>query len=1026
LEDANFSVSSDKIPTEYNTSYSKSSRTRAKELLHTTASVPQPQTGFTFVVEPNTPLPEYLPRVNEDTTTHETTMKPNSKSSASTLSISDRESEPPGVPFLDVADVNLLTRSANLPPPARPPSPKLLINERQKINTIPKADPVSNSSAEAEQLPLPQQEKTKPFLKSDSLPPNFDFVPNLKLDKREKPKLKSRPKTFLKSESLPPGFGSELDAMKEAMEFAQARLKTAKELHEKRREGKITELPLKKKHVKEENLEGFEGEKPRVLRSISLASNFSKSREFMKMQGGVMATQGTHELEKSGKWRSDEDFHELTSIEPAKERECKVEITVTEPMVETNRESVQNNGLTPTEVELNGNLNADLNATENLERAREIKYGEDLKREEKTTVGALEILTGSQEPVIEKEPVIIQNNLELEKKTGDKDTEILKEDANGMPNVEKMVNTGEETEDGKGWTMEVGTETDDGDGIRLDEEMQRQKKKVALEEVKQRETEMKEEKERIHRWEEERGRALQLEEEKERKFQMGKEKEERERREQERIMAEEEERLERETMKKLEEQSERERLDKEKEEKQRMMAEERERERILEEERQEEKMIEEMVRKLEEEKERERKLVEVEKERGRVRKLDEQREQERERVRKLEEEKQRGREMVLKLEKEKERERKLEEEIEKERERIRKLEEEREQEREKVRKLEEERELERARVRRLEEEREQERERVRKLEEEREKERIEKERERKEREKMEEELEQRERERLTKEWEQKEMEKKLEEEKEKQRMEKEKEIEEREKQKMMEKEREEKEMAIRLEAEKRRLERERAEEREKMKKLQGEKTQERKIEARKSDEEREREKRMKEKERKTEGRKSDEEREKAWERKSDEEREREKVRRSRKEREIGEREREREEEEERKREREKDRLAMEQATRERAECIAMEHITAARQRAVENREEMNTRCGGEGFEKKRPKGEDEKKERDGERNARDARLRAERAAVERATAEARERAIEKAKAEAEKERDRLERFKSFSRISSQVSTIDYY
>jgi hypothetical protein len=1023
LEDENFSVASDKIPTEYNTSYSKSSRTRAKELLHTTASAPQPQTGFTFVVEPNTLLHEHLPLINEDATTHGNSVKPKSESSASTSSIPDKEPELPGVPFLDVANVNLLTRSANLPPPARPPAPKFLINERQKINTIPKADPVSNSNAEAEQPLVPQQEKPKAFLKSDSLPSNFDFVPNLKLDKREKPKLKSRPNTFSKSESLPPGFGSELDAMKEAMEFAQARLKTAKELHEKRREGKITELPLKKKNVKEENLEGFEGEKPRVLRSISLASNISKSQEFMKIQGAVMATQGTRELEKSGKWRSDEEFHELTSIEPTKERESKVEITVTETMVETNRESVQNNGLTPTAVELNGNLYADLNATENLERAREIKFGEDLKREEKITVGALEILAGSQEPKIEKEPVIIQSYFELEKETGEKDAEILKEDANGMPD------TGEaeaETEGGKGCTMEVGKETEDGDGIRLDEEMQRQQKKVELEEVSQRDTEIKEEKERTHRLKKERERALQLEEEKGRQFQMESEREDRERREQERIMEEEEERLEREGIKKLEEQSERERLEKEKEEKQRKLAEERERERLLEEERQE-KLREEMVRELEGEKERERKLVEeIEKEREWVRKLEEEREREREREIKLEEEKQRGREMVLKLEKEKDRERKLEEEIEKERERIRKLEEEREQEREKVRKLEEERVLEREIVRKLEEEREQERERIRKLEEEREKERMEKERERKERERIEKEMEQRERERLAKEREQKEVEKKLDEEKEKQRMEKEKEKEEREKQRRMEKEREEKEMAMRLEAEKRRSERERAEEREKMMKLQGEKTQERTTEARKLDEGREHEKRMKEKERKTEGRKSDEEREKAWERKSDEERERERVRKARKEREIVEREREREEEE-RKREREKDRLAMERAaTQERAERVAMECISAARLRAVENREEMNTRGGGEGFEKKRPKGEEEKKERDGEKNAREARLRAERAAVERATAEARERAIEKAKADAEKERDRLERFKSFSRISSQVSTNDFY
>ncbi|KAF3340584.1 hypothetical protein FCM35_KLT09428 [Carex littledalei] len=344
LEDENFSVASDETPKEYNTSYNKSSRTRAHELLHTTASVPQPQTGFTFVIEQNNPLPEHLV-VSEDTVTGESSVKPNPKSSLNSQSISSKEQVSHGVPFLDVADVNLLTRSANLPPPA----PKTSINERQRINTLQKSVSVLNFSTEAEQPPLTQQEKPKTILKSDSLPQNFDFVPNLKLDRREKPKLKSRPKTFSKSESLPPGFRSELDAMKEAMEFAQARLKTAKELHEKKREGKITELPLKKNHVKEENLENSEGEKPRVLRSISLASNFSKSREFMKLQGGV-ATQGTRELEKSGKWRSDEEFHELTSIDqPTKERENKVGMTGTEPLVETNRESVQIDGLPSTE-----------------------------------------------------------------------------------------------------------------------------------------------------------------------------------------------------------------------------------------------------------------------------------------------------------------------------------------------------------------------------------------------------------------------------------------------------------------------------------------------------------------------------------------------------------------------------------------------------------------------------------------------------------------------------------------------------
>ncbi|GJM89853.1 hypothetical protein PR202_ga06075 [Eleusine coracana subsp. coracana] len=110
-------------------------------------------------------------------------------------------------------------------------------------------------------------------------------------------------------------------------------------------------------------------------------------------------------------------------------------------------------------------------------------------------------------------------------------------------------------------------------------------------------------------------------------------------------------------------------------------------------------------------------------------------------------------------------------------------------------------------------------------------------------------------------------------------------------------------------------------------------------------------------------------------------------RRSQKERELAEeRERRKLEEEERERERKKDRLAVERATREaherafaeareKAEKMAFERISAARQRASAEAREKEERASAE------------------------ARIKAERAAVERATAEARERAIEKAKAE---------------------------
>nr|XP_010906335.1 auxilin-like protein 1 [Elaeis guineensis] len=116
-----------------------------------------------------------------------------------------------------------------------------------------------------------------------------------------------------------------------------------------------------------------------------------------------------------------------------------------------------------------------------------------------------------------------------------------------------------------------------------------------------------------------------------------------------------------------------------------------------------------------------------------------------------------------------------------------------------------------------------------------------------------------------------------------------------------------------------------------------------------------------------------------------------------------------EEEREREREREKDRIAVQRATpeaheralaeaRERAERIAVERVTAeARQRALAEAREKAERASSETSEKSLA-----------EKASKEAKLRAERAAVERATAEARERAAEKAAAEA---RERAERSK---------------
>ncbi|XP_062232235.1 uncharacterized protein LOC133929483 isoform X2 [Phragmites australis] len=134
-------------------------------------------------------------------------------------------------------------------------------------------------------------------------------------------------------------------------------------------------------------------------------------------------------------------------------------------------------------------------------------------------------------------------------------------------------------------------------------------------------------------------------------------------------------------------------------------------------------------------------------------------------------------------------------------------------------------------------------------------------------------------------------------------------------------------------------------------------------------------------------------------------------RRLEKERELAEeRERKKMEEEERERERKKDRLAVERATREaherafaeareKAGKMALESITAARQRASAEAREKEERASAEAA---------------AERATREARIKAERAAVERATTEARGRAIEKAKADKAlaEARERRERYRS--------------
>ena len=106
-------------------------------------------------------------------------------------------------------------------------------------------------------------------------------------------------------------------------------------------------------------------------------------------------------------------------------------------------------------------------------------------------------------------------------------------------------------------------------------------------------------------------------------------------------------------------------------------------------------------------------------------------------------------------------------------------------------------------------------------------------------------------------------------------------------------------------------------------------------------------------------------------------------------------------------ERAKDRLAVQRATREaherafaevraKAERIALERITSARQRASAEAHEKEEKATAQAAL---------------EQASREARMKAERAAVERATAEARERAIEKAKVAADA-KERIGKFRS--------------
>ncbi|XP_062216111.1 uncharacterized protein LOC133916442 isoform X2 [Phragmites australis] len=128
--------------------------------------------------------------------------------------------------------------------------------------------------------------------------------------------------------------------------------------------------------------------------------------------------------------------------------------------------------------------------------------------------------------------------------------------------------------------------------------------------------------------------------------------------------------------------------------------------------------------------------------------------------------------------------------------------------------------------------------------------------------------------------------------------------------------------------------------------------------------------------------------------------------------------RELEEEKEREMERAKDRLAVQRATREAHERAFAEARVKAK-RIAHERAFARQRADAESHEKE----EKTTAEAPAEKANREARMKAERAAVERATAEARERAIEKAKA-ASDAKERMERFRSSFKDSFKVTNQD--
>nr|CAD1834264.1 unnamed protein product [Ananas comosus var. bracteatus] len=238
------------------------------------------------------------------------------KRSSSNHSTSSGDVLSPDAPFLSVSDINLRTQPLSVPPPSRPP-PKLLNNTEQ---------PKLKRDAYSVKL-MPKASSAGAFSKSHSLPPKVDS-----------------PYFFDVEVDASSAAAASAAAMKEAMEFAQAKLKSAKELMERKRDnfeirkkkgqcGDIksresqesqtaeeeevfkTVLSLKKKVKEDKKMSDFSFvEKHEVIGSKE-SHVLSTDRSQRTMQRSASGPSQFSKLENSGNWKSDDQFYELINNE---------------------------------------------------------------------------------------------------------------------------------------------------------------------------------------------------------------------------------------------------------------------------------------------------------------------------------------------------------------------------------------------------------------------------------------------------------------------------------------------------------------------------------------------------------------------------------------------------------------------------------------------------------------------------------------------------------------------------------------